>query len=64
MLELTAPVAPDNWRRHLSVMIDGLRARPAGANCALTEPPLDDDQIEACMTGWKYSTRQAPRQRT
>lgn len=64
MLELTAPVSPDNWRRHLAVMIDGLRARPDGANCALTEPPLDEDQIEACMTGWKYSSRQAPRQRT
>ncbi|HEU5427500.1 MAG TPA: helix-turn-helix domain-containing protein [Actinocrinis sp.] len=64
MLELTAPVSPDNWRRHLSVMIDGLRARPAGANSVLVEPPLDEDQIEACMAGWKYSTRQPPRQRT
>jgi len=64
MLELTAPVSADNWRRHLPVMIDGLRARPDGANSALTEPPLDEDQIEACMAGWKYSTRQSPRQRT
>jgi AcrR family transcriptional regulator len=63
MLELTAPVAPDNWRRHLSIMIDGLRARPEGANTALTEPPLDDDQIDACMAGWKYGTRQATRSR-
>jgi hypothetical protein len=44
-------------------MIDGLRARPEGANTALTEPPLDDDQIDACMAGWKYGTRQAARQR-
>lgn len=64
MLELTAPVAPGNWRRHLSVMIDGLRARPDGGNTPLAEPPLDEDQMEACMTGWKYSTRQSPRQRT
>jgi hypothetical protein len=63
MLELTAPVAHDTWRRHLSIMIDGLRARPEGANTALTEPPLDDDQIDACMAGWKYGTRQAARQR-
>ncbi|HEU5357341.1 MAG TPA: TetR/AcrR family transcriptional regulator [Actinocrinis sp.] len=64
MLELTAPVAPENWRRHLSVMIDGLRARPDGGNTTLTEPPLDDDQVDECMAGWKYSTRQSPRQRT
>ena len=64
MLELTAPVAPDNWRRHLSILLDGLRARPGGANAALTEPPLDDEQIDDCMTGWKYSTRETARHRT
>ena len=63
MLEFTAPVAPDNWRRHLSVLLDGLRARPGQANAALTEPPLDDEQIDACMEGWKYGTREAPRHR-
>lgn len=63
MVELTAPVVPDNWRRHLSVIVDGLRARPEGANTPFTEPPLDDDQIEACMAGWKYGTREASRHR-
>ena len=63
MLEFTAPVAPDNWRRHLSVLLDGLRARPGEANAALTEPPLDDEQIDACMAGWKYGTRETPRHR-
>jgi hypothetical protein len=59
MVELTAPVSPDVWHRHVSVILDGLRARPAGAGTPLTEPPLDDDQIDACMAGWKYGTRQS-----
>ncbi|HEU5333556.1 MAG TPA: TetR/AcrR family transcriptional regulator [Actinocrinis sp.] len=63
MLEFTAPVAPDTWRRHLSVILDGLRARPAGGNAPLTEPPLGDEQVEACMAGWKYGTRETPRHR-
>ena len=64
MLEFTAPVATENWRRHLSIVLDGLRARPEGANTPLAEPPLDDDQIDACMQGWKYSTREAVRRRS
>ena len=63
MVEFTAPVAPEAWRRHLAVTLDGLRARPAGANTALTEPPLDEEQIDDCMTGWKYGTQETPRQR-
>jgi AcrR family transcriptional regulator len=63
MAEFTAPVAPDIWRRHLSIIIDGLRARADGGNAPLTEPPLDDDQFDVCMEGWKYSTREVPRQR-
>jgi len=64
MLEFTAPIAPDTWRRYLSVILDGLRARPGGANAPLTEPPLDDDQIDACMNGWKYGTRGTPGHRS
>lgn len=64
MLEFTVPAAPDRWRRHLALVLDGLRARPAGGTTPLTEPPLDDDQIDACMAGWKYGTREAPRQRS
>jgi AcrR family transcriptional regulator len=63
MVDFTAPVAPDVWRRHLTVLLDGLRARPAGGNTPLIQEPLDDEQIDACMTGWKYGTRETPRQR-
>jgi AcrR family transcriptional regulator len=63
MVELTSPVAPDVWRRQLSIILDGLRARPAGANTELTQPPLDDEQVNACMAGWKYGSHATPRQR-
>jgi AcrR family transcriptional regulator len=62
-VEFTAPAAPDAWRRHLAITLDGLRARPgAGApsstptvpNTQFTEPPLDAEQIDVCMIGWKY----------
>jgi AcrR family transcriptional regulator len=64
ILEFTAHIASDHWRRHLSILLDGLRTRPDGAYTPLTEPPLDDDQIDDCMTGWKYGSREMPRQRS
>lgn len=64
MVDFTAPADAEVWRRHLTVILDGLRARPGrGANTPLTRPPLDDEQIDVCMTGWKYGTREAPRRR-
>jgi len=63
IVEFSASAAPEVWRRYLSIILDGLRARPAGGNAPLVQPPLDDDQVEACMNGWKYGSREAPRQR-
>lgn len=60
--EFTAVAAPDAWRRHLAIMLDGMRARPGGDE-PLDEPALDDDQLDTCMIGWKYGSRQTPRQR-
>ena len=61
--EFTASQSPEVWRRHLTILLDGLRARPAGANSALEQPPLDNDQANECMIGWKYGSRETPRQR-
>lgn len=63
--EFTALADPDVWQRYLTVMMDGMRARPAGenGNTPLDQPPIDDDQIDACMDGWKYGTRDTTRQR-
>jgi AcrR family transcriptional regulator len=60
--EFTAAAAPEIWRRYLAIMLEGMRARPTGPSEPLEEPPLDDDQIDACMIGWKYGSRQIPRQ--
>ena len=64
--EFTAHADPDVWHRYLAIVMDGMRARPDtphGGNTPLDPPPLDDDQIDACMVGWKYGTREAPRHR-
>lgn len=67
VVDFTAPANGRVWRRHLAVMLDGLRARPGGPDgagagtTAMDVGPLDDEQIEECMTGWKYGTRTAPR---
>lgn len=62
IVEFTAPVAPDSWRRQLSVILDGLRTRPDGRATVLAAAPLDDEQIEVCMEGWKYGSRQTVRE--
>lgn len=46
VIDATAEVAPDAWRRHLHLVVDGLRA---GAATPRAEPPLDDDQLRAAM---------------
>ncbi|MEZ0106712.1 AcrR family transcriptional regulator [Catenulispora sp. EB89] len=64
VVDFTAPADPEVWRRHLAVMLDGLRARAAGDTFSLAPEPLDDEQLEVCMTGWKYGTRDTPRRRS
>jgi AcrR family transcriptional regulator len=61
--EFTASQSNDVWRRHLAILLDGLRARPTGTNSVLDQPALNPDQIDECMTGWKYGSRETPRQR-
>jgi AcrR family transcriptional regulator len=64
--ELTTAVHPDAWRRYLTIILDGMRARPEGGphgNSPLDQAPLDDDQLDECMTGWKYGSRETPRHR-
>jgi AcrR family transcriptional regulator len=42
VIETTASVAPDHWRRFLGLMLDGLRA---GAATPLSQPPLTRAQL-------------------
>lgn len=62
--EFTAAVAPELWRRHLAIMLDGMRARPDGDYEPLDQPPLDAEQLENCMVGWKHGSRNTRRLRS
>ena len=46
LIDATAEVAPNAWRRHLHVLLDGLRVQAATPQ---TEPPLTDAQLHAAM---------------
>jgi AcrR family transcriptional regulator len=46
LIEATAEAAPNAWRRHLHLLLDGLRADSATPR---PEPPLDDEQLHAAM---------------
>ena len=46
VIDATAGVAPNAWRRHLCLLLDGLRAGAAGAQ---TEPVLTDEELRASM---------------
>jgi AcrR family transcriptional regulator len=62
--EFTAAVAPDAWRRYLAIVLDGMRARPDDVTESLDQPPLEDQQLYACMDGWKDGFWKTPRQRS
>jgi AcrR family transcriptional regulator len=62
--EFTAAAAPDAWRRYLAIVLDGMRARPEDVTEPLDRPPLDDEQLYACMDGWKDGFWKARRQQS
>jgi AcrR family transcriptional regulator len=46
LIDATAEVAPNAWRRHLHWLLDGLRSEAATPE---PEPPLTDEQLNASM---------------
>ena len=50
VIELTATVAPEFWRRHLALMLDGLRVEAA---TPLPQPPLTEAELERVAPGRK-----------
>ena len=46
LIDATAQVAPNAWRRHLHWLLDGLRSESATPE---PEPPLTDEQLNAAM---------------
>jgi len=49
LMEPTKDVAPEVWRRMLTIVVDGLRARP-GVASEMPVPPLEIDQVPAVMS--------------
>jgi AcrR family transcriptional regulator len=47
-VEATGAIAPRAWRRHLAIMLDGLRAPAAHP---LPEPPLEPEEVQRAMRG-------------
>ena len=54
VIDATAAVAPDAWRRHLHLLLDGLRAPAATPQ---SQPPLTDDDLHAAMRALRESQR-------
>ncbi len=46
VIDATATIEPNAWRRHLHWLLDGLRTRSATPQ---TQPPLDDKQLSEAM---------------
>jgi AcrR family transcriptional regulator len=57
MAEFTGVADPDGWQRYLALLLDGMRAHPAGPT-PLPVDTLDEDQMDACMSGWKFGFRE------
>jgi AcrR family transcriptional regulator len=57
VVESTADVAPDYWRRYLAIVLDGLR--PPAVERDLPAPPLTDEQFAAAMHRFHGRTGQS-----
>jgi hypothetical protein len=55
--EFTGTVSPDGWQRYLAIILDGMRAHPTGPTELPTEA-MDEEQLSACMAGWRYGSRE------
>jgi AcrR family transcriptional regulator len=53
--EASRDVAPDAWRRTMTLILDGLGAEHAGSE--FPSPALDHDQVDAVMTSYAGSRR-------
>ena len=62
MAEFTGVADPDGWQRYFAILLDGMRAHPTGPT-RLPVDALDEEQMDACMAGWKFGFREdrAPR---
>lgn len=52
LVDATRDVAPDVWRRYLTLFLDGLRAQPDVAT-PLPSEPVTSEQLEQALAGWR-----------
>jgi AcrR family transcriptional regulator len=52
VVEFTAAVDPQLWRRCLAMLLDGLRAEPGKAT-ELPHPPLEAEEVDEAMSCWR-----------
>jgi AcrR family transcriptional regulator len=57
VIDATAGLAPNAWRRHLHWLLDGLRSEPATPE---PEPPLSDEQLNAAMQALRAQRARRP----
>ena len=56
LADSTREVDPDQWRRFLTLLLDGLRTR-RDAPTPLAPEPLDDERLDRAMAAWRPSGR-------
>jgi AcrR family transcriptional regulator len=56
VIDFTHDVAPETWRRVLTIVLDGLATR-RDAPSPLPAPALDDAQLERAMDAWRNPAR-------
>jgi AcrR family transcriptional regulator len=56
-IDFTEHLAPETWRRYLEIVLEGLRPQPR----PLTQPALDDDELELAMRTWPGPGRRTSR---
>jgi AcrR family transcriptional regulator len=54
--DFTSAAIPDGWQRYMTIVLDGMRAHPTGPT-ELPAGTMDEEQMDACMVGWKYGFR-------
>ena len=56
IVDASREIEPELWRRYLEIVIQGLRANPTPPD-ALSNPPLDPDQVPNVMAAFKLPRR-------
>jgi hypothetical protein len=51
--DFTSGMVPDAWQRYLTIVLDGMRAHPAGPT-DLPVGTLDEEQLDTALASWNF----------